>query len=197
MFPHTVPLHPSSRQPQAKKGQHGPKQPLELTFPQSALPDENWAPWEITLWQFPEHCQVAFPYKALLSVWAQEQWKESWMLLPWPRQTPCAWEIIYSFSVSCFVPHIMSDYHQTKFLLQMPELAFFSRTAANGGSLLPFWEALCSLLILLPAPDDDKRHEPDEVLSLPNPSAWLGLSWFSSQQPEWCWVLDLWLYQCW
>lgn len=46
-----------------------------------------------------------------------------------------------------------------------------TRTAANGDYLLPFWEALCSLLILLPAPDDSKRHEPDKALSLPNPSA--------------------------
>lgn len=51
------------------------------------------------------------------------------------------------------------------------QTGFLSKTAANGGFLLPFWESLCSLLTLLPTPNDNKRHKPEKAPSLPKPSA--------------------------
>lgn len=56
------------------------------------------------------------------------------------------------------------------------QTGFLSKTAANAGFLLPFWESLCSLLILLPAPNDSKRHEPWES-PLPSKAQCTGYGW--------------------
>lgn len=65
----------------------------------------------------------------------------------------------------------MGDYHQTKWTTGTAGSGFVSRPAANSVFLLPFWEALCSLLIPSPAPVDFKRHAPDKALSLLKPCA--------------------------